>query len=220
MTVWSKTRFLLSWWWVGLATFPRTLVQALNLLLKRKLSWAFRPEPRKDTMPRHADPTEILIESLFRKYLRNLVENCCYSIIVNYSPAGLIYGEDERMTSPSAQLPDSKPGILDFKILTPSFYSRFLHYTQDPIKALILEQESATVAISNLELLSKLKTGPLPQEPLNPLEHPRFWAIQNLRTSPMPIENTETSAPPSPTTETGLEPEEKPGSVCILPQSS
>ena len=44
MAVWEKTKFFAAWWWVGLATIPRTLLQALTLLLKRKLTWVFRPE--------------------------------------------------------------------------------------------------------------------------------------------------------------------------------
>ena len=130
LSVWAKMRFLVSWWWVGLATFPRTIIQAVTLLLKRKLQWVFRPEPRRASMPRHADSTEIFIEGIFRNYLRTLVESCGDPLIVNYSPAGLIYGEDEKMTSPAVQLADGwKAQMVDFKVLTPSFYSRFLHYS-------------------------------------------------------------------------------------------
>jgi hypothetical protein len=130
MSVWSKTKFLTAWWWVGLATFPRTVIQAMKLLLKRKLQWVFRPEPRRATMPRHADPTEIFIENIFRTYLQTSVERCGEPLAVNYSPAGLVHGKDETMTSPAVQLTDdSKAQTLEFKVLTPSFYSRLLHYT-------------------------------------------------------------------------------------------
>lgn len=129
MSVWAKTKFLMAWWWVGLATFPRTLVQALKLLIMRKMQWVFRPEPRRDTMPRHADPTEIFIEGMFRNYLRTLVEGCEGALVINYSPAGLVHGEDETMTSPAVQLANGKAETIEFKVLTPSFYSRFLHHS-------------------------------------------------------------------------------------------
>jgi hypothetical protein len=130
MSVLEKTKFLLAWWWVGLATFPRTIVQALKLLLKRKLPWVFRPEPRRNTMPRHADPTEVLIEGLFRKYLSYYVDESGNALTINYSPAGLVYGKDETMSSPAVRLTNENVEILNIKVLTPSFYSRFLHYTK------------------------------------------------------------------------------------------
>jgi hypothetical protein len=129
MSVWAKTRFLMTWWWVGLATFPRTVVQAVKLLFTHKMPWVFRPEPRRHTMPRHADATEMFIEGIFRSYLRSLVGDCEDPLVVNYAPAGLVYGENETMASPAAQLADGKTEIVEFKVLTPSFYSRFLHYS-------------------------------------------------------------------------------------------
>jgi hypothetical protein len=57
MSVWEKTKFLAAWWWVGLATFPRTILQALILLAKRKMPWVFRPEPRRVCILRAIFPT-------------------------------------------------------------------------------------------------------------------------------------------------------------------
>ena len=201
MSIWEKTKFLMVWWWVGLATFPRTAVQALTLLLSRKMPWIFRPEPRRDTMPRRADPTEVLVERVFRKYLQSLVETCEEPLIVKYSPAGLVHGQDATMTSAAVQFADGKSETLEFKVLTPSFYSRFLHYSQGIVETFKLENESATITISDIDLLSKLKPSTPLAQLLNPFEHPRFWAIQNLRNAPLPIEDLANSAPSSPTTE-------------------
>lgn len=77
-------------------------------------------------MPRHADTAEIAVERVFRKYLRNLVEKCEHPVVVEYSPAGLVHGENETMTAKA----DGDPEMLEFKVLTPSFYSRFLHYSK------------------------------------------------------------------------------------------
>jgi hypothetical protein len=118
MSVWQKTKFLASWWWVGLATFPRTVYQALFIWLKKGLPWVGRPEPRKDTMPRHADDTEVFIESIFRKYLRRIVEGTKKPVLVRYIPAGLIATAGEVMTSPFAQLMADEVEELELRILT------------------------------------------------------------------------------------------------------
>jgi hypothetical protein len=160
-------------------------------------------------MPRHADPTEIFIEGIFRKYLRNLVEKCEHPIVINYSPAGLVHGRDEIMISPSAQLTTQTHSTIELKVLTPSFYSRFVHYVQDATDVFAAEARSATVEISNLDMLSKLKDSIIRQF-LNPLEHPRFLAIQTLRTKPLSIENLGSPAQTSPTeTKTAGSPVEK-----------
>ena len=58
MSLCEKTKFLAAWWWVGLATFPRTVIQALTLLVKHKMPWVFRPEPRRVCTP------EVILPSL------------------------------------------------------------------------------------------------------------------------------------------------------------
>ena len=40
----GTSRFVLSWWWVGLVTFPRIIREAYKLYTKRKLHVWFRPE--------------------------------------------------------------------------------------------------------------------------------------------------------------------------------
>lgn len=44
MTTWSTLRFILSWWWVGLVTFPRIVKEAAKLYFCRKLHVWYRPE--------------------------------------------------------------------------------------------------------------------------------------------------------------------------------
>jgi hypothetical protein len=41
-------------------------------------------------MPRHADATEVFIESLFRKYLETYVEKQMWGHTIKYSPAGML----------------------------------------------------------------------------------------------------------------------------------
>jgi DUF1365 family protein len=40
----GTARFILSWWWVGLVTFPRIIREAFKIFFKRKLHVWFRPE--------------------------------------------------------------------------------------------------------------------------------------------------------------------------------
>ena len=52
MSRWAEIRFLMAWWWVGLATFPRTLKEAARLFFGRKLHVWFRSEVQKETIGR------------------------------------------------------------------------------------------------------------------------------------------------------------------------
>ena len=164
MTVWQKTFFLISWWWVGLATFPRTIKEALTLLLRRGMKWAFRPEPRSDTISRQADATEQIVEVQFRRYLRHLVENSQDPVALKYIPSGLVGSDaeemEEIMLSPSAQLtPPSSVETLSIRVLTPLFYTRLVQYPS-VLKALLSEHApnaaNPTIGIENLKTLTCL----------------------------------------------------------------
>ena len=127
MSVLSKMKFLATWWWVGFATFPRTLVQAYNLTLKG-LPWVPKPEPGDNTMPRRADATEIFLERIFAKYVLGLVEAYESPIVVRYRPAGIPGG---RNASRRSRASHPVPPMLEFKILTPAFYSNLVYYSHD-----------------------------------------------------------------------------------------
>lgn len=149
MSVWAKTKFIASWWWVGLATFPRTVKEALTLLMRKGMPWVFRPEPRRETIARKADEMERCIEGHFRRYLRERVETCDEDVVLKYIPAGLadVDAEEEIMSSPSAQL-SSESKAVEIRILTPLFYSRMVQYGSIA-EALATESTlSATVSVS------------------------------------------------------------------------
>ncbi|KAK0109385.1 hypothetical protein ONS96_003199 [Cadophora gregata f. sp. sojae] len=164
MSVWSKTRFIASWWWVGLATFPRTVREALTLLLGKSMPWVFRPEPRRETIARKAGEMEVCIEGHFRRYLRGQAESCDEEIVLRYVPAGLADAdaEEEVMSSSSAQL-SSGTEATEIRVLTPLFYSRLVQYGSIA-EALASESTlSATVSISpdlltTFQFLSKSDT--------------------------------------------------------------
>ncbi|KAI9647941.1 hypothetical protein NHQ30_004331 [Ciborinia camelliae] len=152
MSVLQKTRFLLSWWWVGFATFPRTLVQAFILFFKRSLPWVSRPEPIKVTLSRHADTTQKSLEVLFRQYLRHIIEMTDQPLVLTYRPAGLLDNMVEIMHSPSVQMSSSKAKQIEISVLTPIFYHQFIKYI-DILQALETESKNQIVSISNIDLL-------------------------------------------------------------------
>lgn len=192
MSVWEKTRFLAKWWWVGLATFPRTVREALTLLFTKKMPWVFRPEPRRETTPRKADALEMLIEAHFRSLLRRQVESSEESVVVSYKPAGLVGldAEEEVIVSPSAQLVLEGRKELAIRVLTPLFYSRLVQY-QDVEEALIAESaESApTISISTYEQLAALFLPPtvMHHGSLSPLDQLFLRLLSWLRKRPSPI---------------------------------
>lgn len=181
MTVLQKTTFLLSWWYVGFSTFPRTVVQAVTILTKKKMPWVFRPEPRRDTLPRSASATEKCIEALFRRYLQHLVENGERPVKVAYTPAGLLDTGTETLMSPSAQLSPTVEEI-EVRILTPLFYSRFIRYTAD---ALLCEPSTLSISNPTASFLHNFNDAAICPSPLN--AGIKWRMLQRLRTPASPI---------------------------------
>jgi len=196
----QKFIFLVSWSWVGFVTFPRIVKEAGTLFFKRKLHVWFRPEPLKDSIGRQADATEKGLEAVFRRYLRHTAERCAQPLAVRYVPAGLPDSAEERMLSSSAETGPGPVDELEFRVLTPVFYSRFVHYAHD-LEALFCElRESQTIWVSRPELLPTLVLRP-PQPVLrlsSPLDFAHFKAIQYLRRRPDRIERPMTWPTSSP----------------------
>lgn len=189
MSIFSKISFILSWWWVGLATFPRTVVQAVTILQK-KMPWIFTPQPRKDTMPKHASETEILIEQVFRSYLRSVVQSSPHPLLVRYVPAGIIGGNAEMMSSGASEI-----GVQfavkehEIRILSPLFYSRLVQYSSTHAALLSEYKDSATIFLSSPSFLSKLDFSPLSAEALNSLyDNALFTLLASMKKTPAIIE--------------------------------
>ena len=58
VTRWDTLKFILSWWWVGLVTFPRIVREAGKLFFRRKLYVWYRPEVLKESIGRTATREE------------------------------------------------------------------------------------------------------------------------------------------------------------------
>lgn len=197
MTSWQKVKFLASWWWVGFVTFPRIVKEAGVLFFQRKLHVWYRPEPRKQSMARKADETETGLEELFRKYLRYLVQQCPAPMTVHYVPSGIADAGAETITNTDD--PETSGGqqqTMEFKVLTPLFYTRFVYYAHD-LEALFCElNDNCTIWVSRPDLLPKLlfkKPSP-PLDLQNVFEYGQFKLIQRLRQRPERIEQPMTSA--------------------------
>ncbi|KAJ0107393.1 hypothetical protein J7T55_009357 [Diaporthe amygdali] len=207
MTIAQKWYFLLSWWWVGFVTFPRIVREAGSLWFKRKLHVWFRPEPLKESMGRNADATERNLELMFRKYIRSLVEQCQVPIALKYVPCGLDNSGKELMLSPATKDgQDADVEEMEFKVLTPVFYTRFVFYAHD-LEALFSElRESCTIWVSRPDLLPKiLFKKPTPAlEAKNPMDFVYYEAIRYLRRRPdtivRPLTSSQSLQQSSPTT--------------------
>ncbi|KZL72163.1 dna-binding wrky domain-containing protein [Colletotrichum incanum] len=192
----QKLAFLCRWWWVGFVTFPRIVKEAAVLFFSRRLHVWYRPEPLKESMGRQADATESRLEPIFRAYLRHLVEKSAAAIAVRYIPAGIDSAGPEVMQSPAAKKNPKRTEELDFKVLTPAFYTRFVHYAHD-LEAVCCEfQDNSTIWISRPDLLPKLilKKPTPPLKTTNILDFVYFRAIRALRQRPERIERPLTSA--------------------------
>lgn len=191
----QKVAFLASWWWVGFVTFPRIVREAARLWFQKKLHVWYRPEPLKESMGRNADSAEKKLETAFRLYLRSLVKQCHAAVAVKYIPSGIAEPGEELMLSPPTKS-ESEVEEIEFKVLTPAFYTRFVSYAHD-LEALFSElRESYTLWVSRPELLPKLlfKDPASSLEARSPLDYFYFEAIRYLRRRPERIVRPLTSS--------------------------
>ncbi|KAK5987271.1 hypothetical protein PT974_11395 [Cladobotryum mycophilum] len=189
MSLFQKLRFVSAWFWVGFMTVPRIFHQAITLLLKRNLYVWFQPMPMKDTIARHADRTERKLEAIFRSYLGYLVEMSPSPVSVRYVPNGIVDKDEETFTSGVAKKNPDETEQVTIKVLTPEFYSRFVHYAHD-FEAMFNElEENCTVWVDKPEALTKIflkqKSPPLNAPSLTDFVH--FKLIKSLRRLPKKI---------------------------------
>ncbi|KAJ4327319.1 hypothetical protein N0V84_002217 [Fusarium piperis] len=207
MGLFQKTKFLLGWFWVGFVTFPRIVKEAAVLFFRRGLHVWYRPEPLKESMGRLADNIEKELEDVFRQYLRHLVRQSPTPITVKYIPCGVSGVAEETFSSSSATDSSATAESVEIKVLTPIFYSRFVHYAHD-FEAVFSElAESCTLWVDKPELLPKifLKKASPPLHTSTPFDFLCFQLIKRLRSRPERIERPLTSADPTSPSSQGLD---------------
>jgi hypothetical protein len=196
MSLLAKMRFILAWFWVGFLTFPRIVKEAGSLFFFHQLHVWYRPEPLRDSLGRLADDTERKLELIFRQYLRFLIEQSPNPLNVKYVPSGVIERGEETFISLKAPSQPEQTQNLEIRILTPVFYSRFVHYAHD-FEAMFSElAENHTIWVDEPELLPKLllKQQPPPLHVSSFLDFVYFKLIQKLRRRPARIVRPMTSA--------------------------
>ncbi|OAA46051.1 hypothetical protein NOR_02804 [Metarhizium rileyi] len=193
----ARVKFLSRWFWVGFATFPRIVKEAAALFFKRKLHVWYRPEPMKASLGRHATKTEGQLEVAFREYLKFLVNRCHKPMSITYVASGIVSNPEDIFRSPSwyGSLEEDRKA-LELKVLTPIFYTRFVHYAHD-FEAIFTEfMDSATIWVSEPKLLPDLflKKGSPPLQTSSMMDYLFLKGIKNLRRRPNNIPRVSTSA--------------------------
>ncbi|KAM0254717.1 hypothetical protein ACHAQJ_006498 [Trichoderma viride] len=196
MSLLEMIKFVLAWFWVGFLTFPRIAKEAASLFFSHQLHVWYRPEPLKDSVGRLANNTEKKLEPIFRQYLRFLVEQSPNPLSVTYVPSGVLESDEEMFISSKAPCQSEQIQHIKIRILTPVFYSRFVHFAHD-FEAIFGELvENYTIWVDRPEILPKIflkKQSPLLHVP-SFVDFLYFKLIQKLRRRPARIVRPMTSA--------------------------
>ncbi|PTB38987.1 hypothetical protein M441DRAFT_145523 [Trichoderma asperellum CBS 433.97] len=196
MSLLERIKFIFSWFWVGFLTFPRIVKEAGSLFFSHQLHVWYRPEPLKDSLGRLANGNERRLEPIFRQYLRFLVEKSPNPLMVTYVPSGILESGEETFISSKASCQSEQAQHLKIRILTPVFYSRFVHFAHD-FEAIFGEMaENHTIWVDKPEILPKLflKQQSPPLQVSSFVDFMYFKLIQKLRRCPARIVRPMTSA--------------------------
>ncbi|UNI20588.1 hypothetical protein JDV02_006660 [Purpureocillium takamizusanense] len=198
----QKTRFLMSWFWVGFVTMPRIVKEAAVLFYRHKLHVWYRPEPLKESLGRHADSSERNLEAAFREYLKFRVRCSPNPVSVTYIPSGITdISKETYISEGTAERPTGEVDQVEIRVLTPIFYTRFVRYAHD-FEGIFSElTESGTVWVDKPQVLPGifLKKGAPPLHASGLVDFASFKLIQRLRQRPKRIPFAPTSVdPPGP----------------------
>lgn len=166
--------FILKWWWVGFVTFPRILKEAFALYYKRSLHVWFRPEILAPSLGRLPTTSEVYVESprvfipstdycstiqqVLHDYLAHLVNTAHDNFrIILHTAIPEISKQRIDITRPARGTTVKE---IEIRILTPAFYSRFVHYayTSEAFdrECIFTDEKNRTCWISRPELLAEL----------------------------------------------------------------
>lgn len=191
----QKYLFIAKWCWVGFATFPRIVKEAAALFRRRQLHVWYRPQPLSRTAGRHASSTEKTFEECFRKYVEFCVSRSKRNISVKYISSSMDDSTEMYFTSP-ANDNDAQTKTLELCVLTPAFYTRVMHYSND-IAAFTAEcNENRTIWINELDLMHEIFHSEMgkPSHRLSFVDRLYLKAIQSLRQRPSNLPLSSTSA--------------------------
>lgn len=181
----SKLVFLARWFWVGFVTVPRIVKEAIILLYRRKLEMREKPAPLLGTLGRHSTSTEKVLERCFRRYLEFLVHHSKRPLLVKYNSSGFISKSEEFSSLSYVASPDAE-NVLELRVLTPAFYSRFVQYDDglDGITSELINHK--TIWINKPELTQHIFTPLSVTSRSQSYSDSIFTALtRNLRRSPL-----------------------------------
>ncbi|KAK2681052.1 Protein of unknown function DUF1365 [Fusarium oxysporum f. sp. vasinfectum] len=195
ISILGRVGFVSSWFGSVLTILPRFMMQSTILFFMHNLHFWYRPEPLKDSIGRSANWIEKILEQVFRKYLKYLVQRSTAPVTILYMPGGVAEASEETFISHSTCGPGDSACEIKIKVLTPIFYSRFVYYAHDSEAIFCEVAESCTLWTDKPEQLTRvfLKKGSPPIHASNLLDYMHFQLIKNLRRRPDKIERPLTS---------------------------
>ncbi|KAI0406060.1 hypothetical protein F4802DRAFT_606563 [Xylaria palmicola] len=197
LSLMRKLLFMLYWWWIRFASFPRVVKEAAILLFDPLLDVCRQRALLKEVINWPAGEAERKLKLVFRNYLRHLVKESSSPLSVRYVPYDVSSAADEQMLSTATTRKSGAVEHLEFKVLSSEFYTRFVFYAHD-FEAIFCEfNENRTVWLSEPTLLPKLVLKrPLPPlTTISYLDYGYFTAIKKLRRLPRKTERTLASTP-------------------------
>ena len=200
----NLVRFILSWWWVGLVTFPRIVWEAQKLHFRKKLHVWYRPEVINTSIGRNYTDDEKQLEGFFHNFLERAVEHIEIPMRLIYEPAHAA-GNELVMYPPGFTYEEDHRKTLTIKVISPAFYSRFVHYARAKEafdrECLATDEKNRTLVISNPNLLPVLleamqKVGSrASQRRSTTLSTLRWSLLRRLRCPPPEISYASSSTP-------------------------
>jgi hypothetical protein len=195
VTHFELIKFIAAWWWVGLATFPRIVWEAQKLFFQRKLHVWYRPETTESSIGRSYTADEKGLEEFFHAFLTYVVEHSNQPLRVIYEPA---HNQNKEFVlySPGFTYEEAHTHTLTLKVLSPAFYSRFIHYahakeafdreclaTDEKNRTLVIEGAHALPILLD-SILAVDKSTRHNSRPLSFLDRFRWNLLQRLRCPP------------------------------------
>ncbi|KAL6707285.1 hypothetical protein ACN47E_004273 [Coniothyrium glycines] len=188
--------FILSWWWVGLVTFPRIIREAIKLFFKRKLHVWYRPEVLTSSIGRLPTASEIILHGVFRDYLRQLVQQSSQPFCITFK-AGIPNVATEMIETKRQSHNSETVRNIELRVLTPAFYSRLVHYntTSEAMdrECVFTDERNRTLWVCRPQLLSRLLSErnslhiakhDIERAPRSCLDELRWQLLKKLRCAP------------------------------------
>ncbi|KAK6437318.1 hypothetical protein LTR95_006494 [Oleoguttula sp. CCFEE 5521] len=197
ITTMELLRFITRWWWVGLVTFPRIVRQAAKLYFTHALHVWYRPEVTPSSLGRAYTADERELERYFRAFLSDCVSSTSKALRLVYVPPHADGADaDIVFYSPGFTYEEAHVRTLTIRVLSPAFYSRFLHYAHAKEafdrESLATDEKNRTMTVESGHLLPVLLEAIAKQasnrRPLSTsIDVIRWRILQHLRCPPPPV---------------------------------